>query len=229
MLFSIFNLKRNLEILLFIISILAVYAENTSAGISDNTDVSHLPNLGLGVVIKEDNQLPHLKYGVVTLEFVRKPILCKRHECSNLSIFRGGASVNGVDYYPRLIVHTSQLVSIVGEIDVNPAHIGKTVDILIVAGFIPPNSNKVADYFMLDTQGKVWRWNRDIYSLVAVQEAITLPAMSVLEMYHGLLGGQGKLLIYFGYRLESGLIAFNGGQPIVIRIVEKIDSEHPVD
>ncbi|MFK5971348.1 MAG: hypothetical protein QM487_14695 [Candidatus Marithrix sp.] len=114
------------------------------------------------------------------------------------------------------------MVEIVGEINVEPKHVGQEADILVIASIY--DILEIAPLFlMLDDREQVQLWNGNLGTLIGIEEDITLPQTQIIEIFHGFLNPI-NLQIYFGYRLkESGSIYFNGEQPIKVKIEEELE------
>ncbi len=76
---------------------------------------------------------------------------------------------------------------------------------------------------MLDNQKLPLLWDLDSEKLVAAVKEITLAASVWSEIYQGGLV-EGQIRVYFGYRLENGMVVFTGEQVIELRI-EAINSD----
>jgi YVTN family beta-propeller protein len=168
-------------------------------------EISTLPNLGRGTAVANDGT-------IVTAKILKDSF-------NVAAIFRGGASSNGQDYQSTLTLSTkpTQMVRIVGDIEIDTAHQGQTADILIVAGLLDEIQDVISAFFMLNTQDQIEVWDGNLATLMAVQEKVTLGPTQQIEIYHG-LNPQVPLNIFFGYRLDNGLILFNGEQPIELKV-----------
>ena len=166
-----------------------------------------LPSLGQGITITVDNR-------------TRSEIETDAQK--QKAAFRGGASVNGLDYQTQLFMSPTQFVNIVGEIQIDSQHVGQVADILIVVGVLSENGT-IELLVMRDTQGEIEVWDgNDMTRLVPALENVTLGETQLLDIYQGLLS-QGHLLVFFGYRLQdSGLIVYNGDQPIEVQIQNEV-------
>ena len=74
-------------------------------------------------------------------------------------------------------------------------------------------------FFMLDNQKRPLLWDGDPDKLVAAIKDITLAASVPVEIYQGGLV-DGQIRVYFGYRLENGMVVFNGEQTINLLVVQ---------
>jgi WD40 repeat protein len=173
---------------------------------NDQEQPIFLPSLGQSVIIQLDNDTRTES----------------STEIQHKAAFRGGASVNALDYQTRLFMSPTQYVNIVGEIQIDSQHIGQVADILIVVAVLSTNG-QIELFVMRDTQSDIQIWDgEDMNGLVPALENVTLGETQRVDIYQGLLSN-GHLLVFFGYRLkESGLIAYNGEQPIDIQIENEV-------
>jgi len=158
-----------------------------------------------------DNELPRLGLGTA--------FFCPNNKCPTLTTaFSGGASVNEQDYQSTLTLSPNQLVKILGQIDVDAAHVDQKAEILVVAGLTLAGEESTGElFFMLDNQKLPLLWDFDPEKLVAAVKEITLAASVPVEIYQGGLV-EGHIRVYFGYRLENGMVVFNGEQVIELQI-----------
>jgi len=183
--------------------------------IDSSTSPTFLPSLGRGTSISSNHILPSLGQGMA----VSKETLLRANRVkSELGItvaFRGGAKASNQNSQTHLTLPSSQMVKMMGEIDVDAEHVGQKADILIVAQSLNPADSR---YFMLDNQGQAIEWLvGDFANLMAAKENVLLKSNQEVEIYHGFLPPL-HLQIYFGYRLEEGIILFNGEQPIEVQV-----------
>jgi len=160
-----------------------------------------------------DNELSSLGKGIA--------VFCPNDECPPLTTaFSGGASVTEPDYQSTLTLSPTQLVKILGQIDVDAAHVDQKAEILVVAGLAPTGEESTGElFFMLDNQKLPLLWDGDPDKLVAAIKDITLAASVPVEIYQGGLV-DGQIRVYFGYRLENGMVVFNGEQTINLLVVQ---------
>lgn len=167
--------------------------------LSSTTKSSELPNLGEATAINKEG-LP----------------------LSTSTTFAGGLAIKEGEgkFQRRLTLRLSNAVEIRGSISVDPAHIGQTADILVVAAYRPLLAaiNTLPVYFMLDTTGNALPWNEDLTKLVLFQQ-VTLTAVQDVSLYKGQLPTTGSLQLYFGYRLPDGTVV-NNTKTIDITITE---------
>ncbi len=139
-------------------------------------------------------------------------------------LFWGGAKVTGQDYTTTLFAQPTQIVKVFGEIHVDPKHVGKTADILMVVSMVNGDNEVNPMFLMLDNYEQMQTWNGDFATLVGIREDIVLPEIQLLETFHS-FSEPANLQIYFGYRLqEDGFIYFNGEQPINVWVEEEHES-----
>jgi hypothetical protein len=167
-----------------------------------------LPNLGRGMVLINEDQT------------MRKINLdCQIFPCSPTTAFRGGSSINGLSYHNPLPLNPYQAVTIQGEIDVEVEHVGQPADLLIVVVWQPFDLNDPALYWMRDQQGQLLNWDLNLAHLVAAEESVPLAYTQKVNFYTGTLN-PGQLQLFFGYRLATGVIIFNGEQAIELTVSE---------
>jgi hypothetical protein len=117
-----------------------------------------LPNLGRGTAVATDGT-------IITAKMLQ--------ETANLAfVFRGGASFNRQDYQSSLTLspELTQMVTIVGEIEIDETHQGQTAEILIVAGLIDELHEVASAFVMLNTQGQIKDWDGNLASLAALSQ-----------------------------------------------------------
>ena len=178
--------------------------------VDNQSDPLFLPSLGRGIVITEANQTRATQ---PTQDAETTPVT---------TAFRGGASVNGLDYQTQLFMSPMQYVNIIGDIQINSQHVGQVADILIVVAVLSTIGD-IELFVMRNTQGDIEVWEgEDMTRLVPVLENITLGETQRVDIYQGLLGN-GHLFVFFGYRLkDSGFIVYNGEQPIEVNIENEV-------
>jgi hypothetical protein len=140
---------------------------------------------------------------------------------------RGGISKNGGDYFKESTVVLADPIATRGVIQVDPADVGKKVDI-IVAGIHYSNTMYARgfEWYMLEGCNvcvKVWPYSdRDASPILSQLTALTtvdaLPSILVVDMYSGKFVFPGFLDIFYGYRVVgSGKLVFNA-DPIKVTI-----------
>lgn len=129
------------------------------------------------------------------------------------AVFHGGIATNEGDFEPEVVLTLGDTVAIEGVIKTDSHHLGQQADIVVVAGYLLPDSTNEL-YYMLDNMGNYQRWNGKIHELDSFKSAIKLPEEMVVKMYSGKLVAEGSLRIYFGYRLPEGTVVFNEKQTL---------------
>jgi WD40 repeat protein len=171
---------------------------------------SDLPSLGNGMVVLDDGTILNAK-------------ILKNHFDTDIRFFGGAKTSGQKDHSSFLTLSSSRQVEISGEIKVEPAHIGKIADLVIVQVLINQTSNTPEQLLMFDNQGQIVEWDGELATLLAAEEAVTLSATQTVAIYRGWLK-PGLYQIHFGYRFaDDGLIFFNGEQPIQLQV--KADDE----
>jgi len=108
-------------------------------------------------------------------------------------------------------------VLIKGVIKVDSLHVEQSADILVVVGYAPFNAAE--KFFMLDSNHAVQLWDGSLANLVAFESVESLVYTKVVTIYSSKLTPVGRLRIYFGYRLDDGIIVFNASQPISVVVM----------
>jgi hypothetical protein len=97
-------------------------------------------------------------------------------------------------------------ISLSATINVDPAHMGKTADIIMVGIY-----NGTA-FVRKDATWTVW--DGSISSLSSAQQNVTLSAVVPVSIFDGSFNGlPGNFKVYVGYRVDNSII-FNGNEPI---------------
>jgi hypothetical protein len=93
---------------------------------------------------------------------------------------------------------------------VDSEHIGRPADILMAAAHF-----RSLDQIGYKYDGERWTiWDNLLESLHSVNHYHKLPATLEIPVYPRNLTGSGEFIFYVGYRLENGIIVFNGFSPI---------------
>jgi hypothetical protein len=191
----------------------AASAPPMSEDTSEENEVSAptLPNLGDGVEITKETKIKEININPTVEDATDTTV-----------IFRGGVKTHNQDYQVELTLPYSELsyseiMEITGEIEVDRAHVGQLADIVVVVVWSSLEESET-QLFMLNDQGYIEPWDGNLTSLIAAQQNIRLTSKQDVNIYHGLPIVKGFLQLFFGYRLENGLILFNGEQPIEITI-----------
>jgi len=102
-------------------------------------------------------------------------------------------------------------------VNVEPQHVGQPADILMVA-----QQKRSLDYGRIDYTrfGPNWqRWDNQIGQIPPASRYQQLPEKFEIPIYLGPLAHvPGEFTVYIGYRLENGIIVFNGVTPILLTI-----------
>ncbi len=133
--------------------------------------------------------------------------------------FNGGAKVNDGEFNQEVVFNLNDSIFVQGVINVDSRHIGQPADIIIVASYhpiVPFNTQQV--FYMLSSNNVPLIWDGNLVNLVAFTRVNLLPKKLPVNMYGGKLGSPGLYQGYFGYRLDNGLIVFNGNQTINLRV-----------
>jgi hypothetical protein len=158
------------------------------------------------------------------------------------SKFAMGAAVNG----GMIRAKASDQLDIRGVIRPEPKHVGQKADIVAVIGYLPHINAKMEDLsaFMLNSRGLVLEWDQNLANLTALKWDVELTpeyrvqllpvsitrfkhsaAMNSVVLscderpltYTGIIGAEGILQIYYGYRLKSGELVYSS-QPIMVEL-----------
>lgn len=141
--------------------------------------------------------------------------------------FAGGFSVDAGDFLSGGSVEPTKLVHIMGQIKLDPNHIGQVADIVVYAHFASLDDPTNSTLLMIGENNTVLPWNFQPADLIAFIPQITLPATQEIDIYNDFLP-EGHLQIFFGYLLADALIV--NQQPIDI-ILETIPEpvEEPIE
>ncbi|RKZ58736.1 MAG: hypothetical protein DRR08_15690 [Candidatus Parabeggiatoa sp. nov. 2] len=139
------------------------------------------------------------------------------NEVDTTAIFQGGISVNNGAFNQEVVLASGDSVLIKGVIKVDSLHVEQSADILVVVGYAPFNAAE--KFFMLDSNHAVQLWDGSLANLVAFESVESLVYTKVVTIYSSKLTPVGRLRIYFGYRLDDGIIVFNASQPISVVVM----------
>ena len=124
------------------------------------------------------------------------------------AIFHGGISINGGAFNQEVIVAPDDSVLIKGEIRIDSNHVGKSADLFLLIGYKPLNQAEIA--VMLDSKKAVQLWDGVMENLASFEHISILPEIRIVEIYEGaFIQEPAQVRIYFGYRLNDGVIVFN--------------------
>ena len=110
-------------------------------------------------------------------------------------------------------MNTNQPVKIVGEITVDPNHVGQTADIIVYASFATLDDPDNPIVVMLGENGTILPWNSQPASLIPFVSQIQLQAKHSVDIYNAALP-EGRAQIFFGYLLDDALVVSE--QPVEI-------------
>jgi len=104
---------------------------------------------------------------------------------SSQASFSGGFSVENAELRGDGNVDATKPVKITGQIQVDPAHVGQSADLVVYVHY-SELSNPATTALMLAEEGqKILPWNSDVASLQPFTK-VTLQASHSLEIYNGL-------------------------------------------
>ena len=140
-------------------------------------------------------------------------------EVDTNTIFAGGMKVNNDEFYADVVLTPNDTVLIQGAINVDRNHVGMPADIIVVASYKPVASFGAVEeeFVIVDSNNALQIWDQDLASLVEFARIDNLPTQQPVNMYGGTLP-LGKVQVYFAYRLDDGLVVFNGYQTINAQI-----------
>ena len=131
--------------------------------------------------------------------------------------FYGGTAQNPGHFNQEIVLENAdQTVSIQGMIKVDSRHIGQAADIIVVVSYQSIEPEPIAAMIMLG-EASAPLWDGDLGHLIPFKRVDNLPESYLLKIYEGTFGGlAGKVQIYFGYRLDNGVIVYNANEVISI-------------
>jgi hypothetical protein len=130
--------------------------------------------------------------------------------------FYGGISVNNGAIEVQATPTLTDEVTIQGQIQVDPAHVGQAGDVVVYVDYTPVGANEPI-YVMLNEAGKPVDWDGNLAHLVPFQVIQKLAESIEVLMYQGKLPVTGMLNVEFGYRLADGTVVHNF-KPIEVNI-----------
>ncbi len=127
--------------------------------------------------------------------------------------FAGGTMVSGEAAAAQATLevnHASEAV-VVGEIIVDPEHVGQVAEIVLpVVHSSSCGENEDEVFYMLDTVSNIIRWSGQLEELVAFRQGVILQPIQFVKMYDAQFPATGCIHVFWGYRLlEDGLIVAN--------------------
>ncbi len=162
--------------------------------------------------------LPKLK-GLSALDKQGKPL-------STWARLEGGARMgtegSGKKRYSKKLTfkrNPHKDVDIHGNVLTDVRHIGKRADILVVAAHTPPGETS-PNFYMLDSNGTPLPWDGAISSLVPFQSRTALAPVVSVPIWNKPLDIVGEVQVYFGYRLNDGLIVYSQEEMIELTLTE---------
>jgi len=199
--------------------------------IGDPTAPAGLENL----TVKKGSYLAHVTFGNhvtleedVTLEgTIPLPKLgeavaidAQGHEIRHLTTqFLGGIAVNRGEFQQQVQQSRAATAEVRGRILVDSQHSGQVAELLVYVAYQPLAASSQVSYFMLDTQGKVLPWDKNLAHLVAFQRDVTLNTWQEVLIYQGLFPVTGVINLYFAYRLSDGTVV-NTGESMEVMVTE---------
>ena len=165
-------------------------------------------------------QLPSLGFGAA--------FNLKGEQVNSNAIFHGGTLVRneaviGIsddNFSQEVVLNVNQTILVNGLISVDSNHIGQAADIIIVVGYKLIEPDGVETFFMFDENRIIRPWDGILDNLIPVMRIASLPESQVVKIYDAQLAEDviGRLRIYFGYRLDDGVIVFNASQAISLLV-----------
>ena len=121
--------------------------------------------------------------------------------------WQGGISVNGGMFQASTPLNAIDLVQMIGTLQVDPAHVGQTADIIVsVAHILSTDPTDPPSFFyLLDEQGNVRGWDGVHIAALLPFQQVTLQASQTVEIYQGPLV-PGILQIALHYQLADGTL-----------------------
>jgi hypothetical protein len=111
---------------------------------------------------------------------------------------------------------TSEAITITSTLKPAQEHLGKPVDIIMVAIY-QPTTGEAVSYMRMPS--KQWiEWDGKVENLIAAKNNETLSNNITFEIFQGELSQKmpGAIAIYIGYRLTDNTIIFNGKEPLML-------------
>ncbi|MDM8561663.1 hypothetical protein [Candidatus Parabeggiatoa sp. HSG14] len=134
--------------------------------------------------------------------------------------FNGGIKVKGNDFNQEVVLNSNDSVLLQGIINVDSQHVGQFADILVVGNHQPLEPlNAPFTLYMLDNNRIIQVWDGILANLEWFMRVESLPETQIVNIHEGTLPS-GFMQVYFGYRLENGLIVFNDNHAINARVKE---------
>jgi hypothetical protein len=108
---------------------------------------------------------------------------------------------------------------------VDTKDVGQPAAIFIVATYFPvPEGSDTISYYRV---GTLWQqWFGDLKTLQPAQHYYQLPATLEIPIYLGTLSNlPGHFSVWVGYRLSSGIIVYNGLDPVRLTVAEAVSTD----
>ena len=173
---------------------LGTTTENQPDNTLPTTEITELPSLGPAIVV--NSSTPEIN-----------------------TTFSGGISVNQGIFQAQATSHSTDSVTIRGEIAVESQHVEQSANIIVVVIYqFPSFFDSVPLFFMLNTVSQAIPWDMNMATLIPFQSEVTLAAKQSVLIYQGQLPA-GNLSFYWGYQLENGTLAYNS-KPLMAIVTE---------
>jgi len=120
----------------------------------------------------------------------------------------------------------AQTLAMTVEAKIDPAHVGKTADILMVAQHV-----KLTEMTSYTRDEQHWQiWDQQMSRLPSTQYYPQLPEQIEIFIFEGDLSGiLGNITVYVGYQLYDGTIIYNGTEPLQLVIGNSASYDPQID
>ncbi|EDN71508.1 conserved hypothetical protein, secreted [Beggiatoa sp. PS] len=119
--------------------------------------------------------------------------------------FTGGFAINEGSFLSDGNMTAENSANIVGDIAVDPSHVGQVADIVVYVNFATLDDPANPILLMLGENGAILPWNNDLADLMPFISQVTLGTTQRVEIYNNLLP-EGNVQISFGYLLDDALV-----------------------
>jgi len=140
------------------------------------------------------------------------------HPLTARAAFSGGLSIGNGPFVQNVTVKSSDVVTLQGSIIVSAGHVGQLAKMIAYAAVTPPGAHEPSLYYMVDDKDTIQPWDKKPAHLVPFMKDVILPVVQKVKLYTGKVM-EGKLQVYFGYRLADGTSMVNK-QPIEFMVVK---------
>jgi hypothetical protein len=142
--------------------------------------------------------------------------------------FSGGFSVEGGAFLSEGNINVEKNLNIVGEITVDPAHVGQVADIVVYVSYATFDDPANPLIFMIGNNwANILPWNFDLTELVPFTEQVELQATHRIDIFTGPLL-EGKLAFFFGYLTTDALIVNRQPIEMILEAIPEIkEPEEP--